>query len=44
METLLLNKNDILGRWKDKFHELLSSMEQEQEPPTVQNHEDTNEE
>ena len=44
METLLLNKNDILGRWKDNFHELLSSMKQEQEPPTVQDYNDTNEE
>jgi hypothetical protein len=31
-------------RWKDHFHELLNSMGQEQEPNTMQDHNDNNEE
>jgi hypothetical protein len=41
---IITEKGDILNRWKDRFHELLNSMEQEQEPTTIQDHNYTNEE
>ena len=37
-------KDDILNRWKDHFHKLLNSVEQEQELLRMQDHRDTNEE
>ena len=41
---IITERDDILNRWKDHFHELLNSMEQETEPPIMQNNNDTNEE
>jgi hypothetical protein len=41
---MITEKDDTLLRWKDHFHELLNSMEKEQEPTTMQDHNDTNEE
>jgi hypothetical protein len=41
---VITEKDDIINRWKDHFHELLNSMEQEKEPPIMQDHNDTNEE
>jgi len=44
METSLLKKGDTLNRWKDHFHELLNSMEQNKGSSIMQDHKDTNEE
>ena len=41
---IITEKGDILNRWKDHFHELLSSTEQDERPSIMKDHKDTNEE
>jgi len=41
---IITEKGDILNRWKDHFHELLNSTEQDQGPSIMQDYKDTNEE
>ena len=41
---IITEKDDILNRWKDHFHELLNSMEYENEPSIMQDANDIKEE
>jgi len=41
---IITEKGYILNRWKDHFHELLNSTEQDKGPSIMQDHKDTNEE
>jgi len=41
---IITEKGDILNRWKDNFHELLNSTEQDKGPSIMQDYKDTNEE
>ena len=41
---IITEKDGILNRWNEHFHELLDSREKETEPPIMQDHNDTNEE
>jgi len=41
---IITEKGDILNRWKDHFHELLNSTEQDKGPSIMQDYKDTNEE
>ena len=41
---IITEKGDILNRWKDHFHELLNSTEQDKGPSIIQDYKDTNKE
>jgi len=41
---IITETGDILNRWKDHFHELLNSTEQDKGPSITQDYKDTNEE
>ena len=41
---IITEKGDTLNRWKNHFHELLNSMEQDKGPSIMQDYKDTNEE
>jgi len=41
---IISEKGDILNRWKDHFHELLNSLEQDKGPSILQDYKGTNEE
>ena len=41
---IVAEKGDILNRWKDHFHELLNSTEQDKGPSIMRDYKDSNEE
>ena len=41
---IITEMGDILNRWKDHFHELLNSTEQDKGPSIIQDHKDANKE